>query len=173
MTDLSRRRLLAATGTACTGAVAGCMGSDNESDGNGDGDDGSDSGADENEGNTTTGPAGTRLGTITVDNLSNSSHTIDVIVEFDGTIEAWASESLAASDSTTLERNWSSEPGQFRVIVRADQGAPVEVTPADWNDPACLNLFVRIDRNGELTTQSNTNSGPCGAGDGSGDDADA
>jgi len=170
MSDLSRRRLLAATGTACTGAVAGCMGSDGNG---GNGGDGSDNKGDGNDGSATTDSAGTRLGNITVDNLSNSAHTIDVIVEFDRTIEAWATEGLDANGSTTLERDWPSEPGQFRVTVRADQGEPIEVTPANWNDPACLNLFVRIDQNGELTTQSNTNSGPCSADDGSGDDADA
>ncbi|ELZ19108.1 hypothetical protein [Natrinema limicola] len=33
MSDRSRRRLLAATGTVCTGAVAGCTGSGDKTDG--------------------------------------------------------------------------------------------------------------------------------------------
>ena len=170
MTDLSRRRLLAVTGTACTGAVAGCMGSDG-TEGNGDGR--SDSEADGNDGSTTTDPEWTRLGDITVDNLDDAAHTIDVIVEFDRTIESWATENLAAGGGATLERNWPSEPGQFRVTVRLDQGEPVEVTPADWNEPSCLNLFVRVDRNGELTVLSDTSSGPCSGDDTSDGDTDA
>ncbi|HMB50858.1 MAG TPA: hypothetical protein VKM69_09365 [Natronoarchaeum rubrum] len=170
MTDLSRRRLLAVTGTACTGAVAGCMGSDG-TEGNGDGR--SDSEADGNDGSTTTDPDGTRLGDITVDNLDDAAHTIDVIVEFDGTIDVWATKNLAAGGGATLERDWPSGRQQFRVIVRRDQGEPVEVTPADWNEPSCLNLFVRVDRNGELTVLSNTSSGPCSADDASGGGTDA
>src|SRR6056297_1587847 len=172
MSDLSRRRLLATTGTVCTGAVAGCMGSGDKTDesgGNGDDEPTDDSG---NDGNATADTEGTLLGDITVDNLDQSAHTIDVIVEFDREIEAWATDALEASGGTTLERNWPSEPGQFRVTVRLDQSEPVEVTPADWNDPSCLNLFVRVDRNGELTVLSDTSSGPCSAGDASDGDTD-
>ena len=168
MTDLSRRRLLAAAGTVCTGAVAGCLGGGDEGDGNGTGDD-----AANGDGNETTATGGTRLGDITVDNLDDAAHTIDVIVEFDREIEAWATDALEASGGTTLERNWPSEPGQFRVTVRLDQGEPVEVTPADWNEPSCLNLFVRIDREGKLTILSDTSSGPCGASNESSDGTDA
>ncbi|MFA9416101.1 hypothetical protein [Natrinema sp. HArc-T2] len=175
MSDLSRRRLLATTGTVCTGAVAGCTGGGDKTDENGneenDSDDPNDSGG--NDGSATVDTEGARLGNITVDNLSNSAHTIDVIVEFDREIEAWATEALEASGGMTLERNWPSEPGQFRVTVRLDQGEPVEVTPADWNEPSCLNLFVRIDREGKLTILSDTSSGPCGASNESSDGTDA
>ncbi|MFD1565341.1 hypothetical protein ACFR99_17535 [Haloarchaeobius amylolyticus] len=147
------------------------MGSGDETDGNrGNGDEPDDGRADERS---TVDTAGTLLGDITVDNLDQSAHTIDVIVEFDRTIEAWATEALEAGGGTTLERNWPSEPGQFRVTVRVDQSEPVEVTPADWNEPSCLNLFVRIDRDGALTVLSDTSSGPGSADDGSSDDTSA
>ncbi|WMT10067.1 hypothetical protein NP511_10655 [Natrinema thermotolerans] len=172
MGALPRRKLLAVSGTALTGTVAGCMGGDDGDDGNGDGsgDGGTDDPADgETESETVDG---TILGEITVDNLDGDAHTVDIIVEFDREIEDWATEELEAGGGTTLDRNWPTESGQFRVTTRLDQGEPVEVTPADWNDPSCLNLFVRIDRNGELTLLSDTTSGPCGAGDPSVDDTD-
>lgn len=161
MSDLSRRRLLAATGTALTAAVAGCSSSDDEG-GNGEqGDEPEES----DTGSSTTDPEGTILGEITVDNLDKTSHTIDVLVEFDRTIETWETETLSGDSGTTLDRDWPTEPGRFRVTVRMDQGDPVQVTPANWNEPDCLNLFVRIDRAGELSVLSDTNGGPCGAGE--------
>lgn len=173
MSELPRRRLLAATGTAVTGAVAGCTGSDDSGDsgkgGNGDGQKGeTDADGGETDG-ATTDAEGTILGEITVDNLDSAAHTVDIIVEFDREIEDWATEALEAGDGTTIERNWPSEPGRFRVTTRLDQGEPIEVTPANWNDPPCLNLFVRIDREGQLTVLSDTTSGPCGDGGASGD----
>jgi len=173
MSDLSRRRLLAATGTVCTGAVAGCTGSGDETDGTDGSEDNESAGNGGADGSATVNTGGTLLGDITVDNLDSTAHTVDVIVEFDRTIESWATENLAAGGGATLERNWPSEPGQFRVTVRLDQGEPVEVTPADWNEPSCLNLFVRVDRNGELTVLSDTSSGPCSGDDTSDGDTDA
>lgn len=160
MNDLPRRRLLALSGTALVGTIAGCSSSD---------DDGTD---DDDEEETTTGETdheadheGTVLGDVTIDNYTDSARTVDVIVEYDGEIESWVTESVASKDSRTLERAWPSDPGAFRVTARVDEDEPREITPADRNDPDCLNLFVRIDDDGALSFPTTTDGGPCGEGE--------
>ncbi|MCU4741182.1 hypothetical protein [Natronoglomus mannanivorans] len=149
MSDITRRRILAASGVVATGAVAGCLGGSAEADGNGDSESASSS--------------GTVLGNITVENLADQSHTVDVIVEFDGEIEDWSTHELAADDGDSeLERNWPTTAGSFRVRARLDTERLIEVTPATWNDPDCLNLLVLVDRAGELTIWSDPGGGPCG-----------
>lgn len=174
MKDLPRRRLLAATGTALTVAVAGCSSSDDS--GTNDDETGATDAGDEPDdsetGSTTTEAGGTILGDITIDNLDDSAHTVDVMVEFAGAIEAWATENVASNSGVDLERSWPADPGQLRVIVRLDQGDPVEITPANWNNPDCFNLFVRIDRDGKLTLLSETDGGPCGDGEADIDNAE-
>lgn len=162
MTELPRRRLLAVTGTAVTGALAGCASEDDEENG-GDGEENGGDEADPGEAETgsVTDGDGTVLGEITVDNWADGTHTVDVIVEFDRVIEDWVTEELAPNTDVTLERNWPSDPGQLRVMARLDHGDPAQVTPANWNDPDCLNLYVRIGRDGELSFLSDTSGGPC------------
>ncbi|MGQ3412876.1 hypothetical protein ACT4ML_11525 [Natrinema sp. LN54] len=173
MNELPRRRLLAATGTALTGAVAGCMGGD---DGNGDGGNGNgdgDESADPETGSETTEAAsGTLLGEISLENMHDEAHTIDVIVEFGDGPEHWSTHELPENDGAELERNWPTEPGSFSVMFRLDGGEPTQVTPARWNDPDCVNLFAMIGRNGELTVPSTTEGGPCSSGDATLDDAE-
>lgn len=178
MGELTRRRVLAVAGATTMGAVAGCMGSGddgaeegdgNESDG-GENDGGDSSGTDDGAADQT----GTILGDVTVENLDNTSHTVDVLVEFDGEIEDWSTEALETNgDSTTLERNWPSEPGSFRVVARVDGEEPREVTPADWNDPDCFNLFISVRGDSGVTIASGTSGGPCGSGDADSDNATA
>ncbi|AHF98295.1 hypothetical protein HALLA_04820 [Halostagnicola larsenii XH-48] len=189
MGELTRRRVLAVAGATTMGSVAGCMGSGddgpdgdaedggNESDGGGDGESdggdstGTDDGADDAESADRTG---TVLGDITVENLDDASHTIDVLVEFDGEIEAWSTEVLETNgDSTTLERNWPSDPGSFRVIARVDGEELREATPADWNDPDCFNLFISVRGDDSVTIASGTSGGPCGSGEADADDTTA
>ncbi|ELY45680.1 hypothetical protein [Natronorubrum sulfidifaciens] len=176
MNELPRRKLLAVTGTALTGAVAGCSGSDDDPDDSTEADDpdaGDEADPEPSETDSSTGVAGTVLGDVIVDNSGETEHTVDVLVEFDREIEAWSTETLEANEDVTLERNWPTDPGQFRVVARLDQGEPVEITPARWNDPDCLNLYVRIGREGTLTFLSDTSGGPCGDGDADIDDAEA
>ncbi|MFC6766969.1 hypothetical protein [Natrinema soli] len=173
MSELPRRRLLAVTGTALTGAVAGCTGSDEDAgngNGNGDGSGNGDGNETENESG---GPSGTLLGEISVENLNDESHTVDVIVEFGGDPEHWSTHELAADSGAELERNWSTEPGAFNIVFRLDGGEPTQVTPAKWNDPACINVFALVTRNGELKILSDTDGGACGDGDATVDDAEA
>lgn len=181
MSDLPRRRLLALGGTALTGTIAGCSGSadegdpdadsnsdDGESDGNGnENENGTDSSSDSDGAD---GASGTLLGNVDVENLDNDAHTINVIVEFDGDIEHWSTHELDAGAGATLEQGWPQEAGEFRVILRLDDGEPVQDTAASWNDPDCLNLLVTINRSGALTTHADTSSGPCGDGDASFDE---
>lgn len=167
--DLPRRRLLAVSGTALAGGLAGCS----SDDGNGNGDDGGngDNGKDdgnepeETETESTTDLEGTILGNITVDNSNDSSRTVDVLVELDREIESWETVDLATNEEASLEREWSTDPGNFRVTARLDGETLVQVTPAKWNEPDCLNLLVRINGDGTLTIHGNTDGGPCGTGD--------
>ena len=169
--DLPRRRLLAVSGTALAGGLAGCS----SDDGNGNGDDGNGGDGAENadepeetETESTTDLEGTILGDITVDNSNDSARTVDVLVELDREIESWETVDLATNEEATLEREWSTDPGNFRVTARLDSESLVQVTPAKWNEPDCLNLLVRINGDGELVIHGNTDGGPCGT-----DDADA
>ncbi|ADD05316.1 uncharacterized protein Nmag_1742 [Natrialba magadii ATCC 43099] len=183
MSDLPRRRLLALGGTALTGAIAGCSSSaneddpngndDSETDGTGDEDDTEPGDGDENGDETGTDDAdSTALGDIAVENLSGNDHTVNIILEFDGEIEHWSTHELSAGDGATLDRDWDDDAGEFRVILRLDDGDPVQDTATSWNEPDCLNLLVTINRNGELTTHADTNSGPCGDGDADFDEGD-
>lgn len=180
MGELTRRRVLAVAGATTTGAVAGCMGSGDDPDG------AAEDGGNESDGGDSTGTGGeaddsesadrtgTILGDVTVENLDDTSHTVDVLVEFGGEIEDWSTESLETNgDSTTLERNWPSEPGSFRVVARVDGEELREVTPADWNDPDCFNLFISVRGDSGVTIASGTSGGPCGSGETDGDDATA
>ena len=181
MSDLPRRRLLALGGTALTGAIAGCSSSvsedepngndDSETDGTGDEDD-TEPGDSDGDETGTDDADGTALGDIAVENLSGNDHTVNVILEFDGEIEHWSTHELSAGDGATLDRDWDDDAGEFRVILRLDDGDPVQDTATSWNEPDCLNLLVTINRSGELTTHADTNSGPCGDGDADFDEGD-
>lgn len=180
MPELPRRRLLAGAGTALAGALAGCSSdasddaeeteAENDTAGDGTGDADSDAESGSNGDDDASGDPeadGTALGEISIENVHDRSHTVDVIVEFDGEIEHWTTHELAAGDGTTLERDWPSEAGSFRLMARLDGADLTQVEPAEWNDPACLNLVAMIDRNGTLKLLSDTDGGPCGDGDAS------
>lgn len=160
MSDLPRRRLLAVSGTALAGAFAGCSSSDDD---DGNGDDGDDSEPEETDHEADVG--GTVLGDVTIDNNTGTSRTVDVIVEFDGEIESWVTETVDADASRIIEQEWPSDPGEFRVTARVDGDELRELTPADRNDPDCLNLFVRIDGDGTLSFPTTTDDGACGEGE--------
>lgn len=150
MSDYSRRELLAAAGAATTVAVAGC----------------SESAASGGDGTAV-------LGDISVENLHDEGHTVDVVVEFGDEIDHWSTHELDADEGETIERDWPTDAGTFRVTARLDGGDPVQVTPSMWNDPDCLNLFVLVTREGDLELWSDTSGGPCGAGDPNPDDGAA
>ena len=155
MSELSRRRLLAAAGVAGASAVAGCTGAADEPGDGGDGDD-------ENE----NGTSGTQLGEITVENLDDGDHTVDVLVEFDGEIEHWSTHEFDEENrGVTLEAEWPDEPGAFRVTARLNEDEFTQVDPGNWSGPACINLIVLIQRDGSIQIAGVTDGGPCGGGD--------
>lgn len=178
MRDLPRRRLLALTGTGAVAAIAGCTSSDDAGDDAETGDDpetddGSENGDDETDPDENGGAddaAGTVLGDVTVENLHDEAHTIDVLVEFGDDIEHWSTHELAVDDGTTLDRDWSTDPGEFRVTTRLGRGEPRQITPEKWNNPDCLNIFVLVTRQGDLEVWGDTDGGPCGDGDAEPDD---
>ena len=180
MNKLTRRRLLAVSGVATMGAVAGCTGSSDdeegeenggngsENDGNGNGDDGDEDGGENGE--TRTETSGTVLGGITVENLHEEAHTVDVLVEFAGEIEHWTTHGLeAGGDGADVERDWPTEAGDFRVTLRIDGDEIRQVTAARWNDPDCLSLVVLIDRTGNVRVTGDTDAGVCATDNGDGD----
>ncbi|USZ71112.1 hypothetical protein [Natronosalvus halobius] len=159
MTELTRRRVLAATGIAGAMATAGCLGSADEGDGNENGDG-------PNDGEEEPAPAGTRLGEITVENLDDVDHTVDVLVEYDGEIAHWSTHEFDdETGGATLEADWPDERGDFRVTARIDGTDFTQVTPANWSDPDCLNLIVLVRRDGTVRIAGVTEGGPCGSGD--------
>lgn len=141
MSELTRRRLLAASGAVAMGAVAGCTSSAEESDDSGGGDGGSST-------------DGTVLRSISVENLASRSHTVDVIVEFGGEIEDWSTLELDSNSGEDLDRNWPTESDDFRVRARLDGESVSEVRPATWNNPDCLALTIIVGRNSELSILS-------------------
>lgn len=156
--NLSRRQLLAGVGTALAGVGAGCSTVRPTGDENGDAND-----TDEPEAESEVGTeaSGTTLGEISVENVHGRAHELDVVVEFGGEIEHWTTAELETGEGTTLERAWSSEPGQFRVMARLDEEDPVQVRPETWNEPDCLDLLVWVDRDGELAILSDTDGSYC------------
>lgn len=168
MSGIPRRRLLAVTGVGLAGAVAGCSSSDDET---GDEENGDEDDVPEEETGSSTEVDDSISGKITVDNLDDTTHTIDLLVERDGTFEDWETESLEAGSSITLERSWPSDSEQFRVTTRLNEGEPVDITPSNWNDSTCLNIFVRITGDDSMTHSSNTSDVSC-AGDDDSDDGD-
>ncbi|WP_049928160.1 hypothetical protein [Halopiger goleimassiliensis] len=182
MTGIARRRLLAGTGTALAGVLAGCSGGDD----GGNGEDGTDENAtdDERDADDEASPAtghesdvadddastdgdssdaadGTVLGEVSLENVHDRAHTVDVIVEFDGHVEHWTTHDLEPSSGVTLERDWPTEPGSFRLLARRGDEL-TQVEPDRWNDHDCLDLVAFIGRDGELRFLVDNDGTHCG-----------
>ncbi|MCU4751725.1 hypothetical protein OB919_06980 [Halobacteria archaeon AArc-curdl1] len=156
MTDITRRQALAATGLTGAVALAGCAGA-----------------ADDDGGSEESNPEGTILGEITVENLANTDHTVDVLVEFDGEIEHWSTHEFdETSEGVTLEGDWPDDHGSFRVTARLDEGKFTNVTPGGLSNPSCVNLFILVQREGSIRIAGVTDGGPCGSGDAALEDAE-
>ncbi|ADB58987.1 hypothetical protein Htur_0086 [Haloterrigena turkmenica DSM 5511] len=160
MSGIQRRRLLAATGVGLTGAIAGCLGSD-ETDG-ANGDENGDEDGNENETETEDDEIAESVsGTIVVDNLDDASHTFDILIEYDGQIQHWETRSPGADETLSFDHSWSVDREQFRVTARLNGGEPVNITPSNWNESSCLSIFVRITDGETMTYSSNTDPGHC------------
>lgn len=126
MSTFTRRQFLSGAAVAGAVAVAGC------SDGDASG-------------------GGTVLGQLSVQNLHDEPHTVDVLVEFGDELVHWTTHELegrTGDNDVELESTWPSEAGEFRVRARldADTDSTIERTPADWNDPDCLDLKIEVGR---------------------------
>lgn len=163
MTELTRRRILSVTGAVGAVAVAGCSSSADEDDEEENGDDEEENGGEES------GPRGTELGEIALENVDDEAHTIDVIVEIDEEIEHWSTHELTegsgSNSGLSLERDWSTEPSNFRVTVRLDGDEFIQRTSDRWSEYPCINLMAFIDRSGDVLLLSASDGGACGSGD--------
>lgn len=128
MTSPSRRRLLAAIGTA---SVAGCL---SLGDGNG---------------------GASRLNEVRFANGNEAEpRTVDLRVTWDGEVVHDRSYDLAAkrpgadgSSRAVAERTWPDAPGQFVVDARVRGKEWVALDPADWNYPDCFTVFGSVEGN--------------------------
>lgn len=168
MTVRTRRRFLAAAAGGWMAATAGCLSGGDDGDEGTEDDEpaedpetGSDNSTDDED--ETPSVTGTVLGDITIDNLHDAAHTVDVRVEINGETQAWVSKDVESrTGSVELEQTWDTTGGDFSVQVRLDGANFIEVTPDDWNDPDCISLIVVIDSSGTLRVAGDTTRGFCG-----------
>lgn len=166
MTLRTRRRFLGIAAGAGVATTAGCLSGDDGEDGDdGDEDEPTEnvsSSGDPSDDDDSSSVTGTVLGDITIDNLHDAAHSVDVQVEINGETQAWVSKDVEARNgSVALEQSWDTDGGNFRVRVRLDGTEFVEVTPEDWNDPDCISLIVVIDASGSLRVAGDTTGGYC------------
>jgi len=147
MSGYSRRRLLAVGGTVTVGAIAGCM----------------DSGT-----TTETTPAGDGpvLETIALENLTSRSQTLDIIIQWGDTIEYWEEHELdAISDSgdssLLLDSGWPTDPDEFQVTIRLDDGTRAQFRSTELPDRECQHLAVLILRDGDLSILTEVSDSGC------------
>ena len=147
----TRRDLLAATGLAAAGATAGCLGlggDGGEGDGDGDGD-GSNSGRAQAAEN----PDTVRLQELSVQNNHDEAHQVQLAVEADDDVLHLDNYELeSAGGSRTLEGDWNSEAGSYRIHARLDDGEirSTDVTEGIPESASCVKVLVRIDGGGGL-----------------------
>lgn len=137
MSGYSRRRLLAVGTAVGIGTVAGCLDNGETAEAIPDGD----------------GPV---LETVRLENLNSSPHTLDLIIQWGDEIEYWDEHELSAiSDSDTSSRllaeGWPTDPGEFQLTVRLDDGTRKRVSSTELPERDCLNLLVLVSRAGELS----------------------
>jgi hypothetical protein len=132
MTRLTRRRLLAAAGTA---TVAGCLGGDG---GGGDGDGSPDE----------TDAEGVTLSEVDLINSDDDAHTVHLQVERNGSVVNWSVHDLAAQDgegtsTAAVAASWPDDPGTYTFEVRVDgETAATTFETSEW---ACLGVLVKIE----------------------------
>ena len=147
MSGYSRRRLLTAGGAVTIGAIAGCLDNGNTAEATPDGD----------------GPV---LETIALENLNSRSHALDIIIQWDDEIEYWEEHELAAisdsgDSSLLLEDGWPTDPDDFQLTVRLDDGTLERFRSTELPDRDCLSLVVLVSREGELSILTEVSGGAC------------
>lgn len=154
MSEFTRRRLLAIGGAVTAGGLAGCSGSSDEP-------------TDASEDTSIAGPV---LEAISLENLHDSAHTLDIIIQWNDQIEYWTPHELAANNATeegksslALDRDWPTEPGEFQLIVRLDTDTRAQFSSTQFPDRDCLDLLVMVTREGQLTILTDVSGGACSA----------
>ena len=133
--------MVAGVGVASVAAVAGCL-------------DGIDADGDE-------ASSGTTLGSVSIENLDSSSHTVDVIVQRDSEVEHWSTHELDGGEGTDIEADWSDEPGAFQIITRLDHDELRRTSLSEFDRQDCINLTVIVGRDGGLSVLTETDAGEC------------
>jgi len=149
MSEYTRRRLLAIGGAATVAGLAGCSGAENTADADG----------------SVSASTGSVLETITLENLDDQSHTLDILFERDGEVEYWRPHELGATgeddSSLTLRGEWPTEPGTFQLIIRLDDDTRAQFSSTQLPDRDCQNLVVLVSREGELSVLTDVSGGAC------------
>ena len=139
----TRRDLLAASGLAV--ASAGCLGIGGD---DGESDDGNAGRAQASE-----NPETVRLQELSVQNNHDESHQVQLAVEADDDVLHLGNYELeAAGGSRTVEGDWNSEAGSYRIHARLDDGEirSTDVTEGVPESASCVKVLVRIDGGGSL-----------------------
>jgi len=137
MSGYSRRRLLAVGSAVSVGALAGCVGN----------------GETTRETPRGDGPV---LETIALENLNSRSHALDIIMQWDDEIEYWEEHELgpisdSGDSSLLLDSGWPTDPGDFQLTVRLDDGTRARFSSTELAEQDCQNLVVLVSREGELS----------------------
>ena len=140
MAKLSRRQVLSGVGVASVGAVAGCL----------DGADADDEAA-----------SGTTLGSVSIENLDSTSHTVDVIVQRENEVEHWSTHELNGGEGTDIDPDWSTDPGAFQIITRLDHDELRRTSLSSFDRQDCINLTVIVGRDGGLSVLTETDASEC------------
>lgn len=146
MSGYSRRRLLAVGSTVTVGAIAGCTDSETTPE--------------------TTAGDGPVLETITLENLNNRSQTLDIIIQWDDTIEYWEEHELEAisdsgDSSLLLDGGWPTDPGEFQVTIRLGDGTREQFSSTELPDRDCVHLAAILSRDGELSILTEVSDSGC------------
>lgn len=139
----TRRDLLAASGLAV--ASAGCLGLGGD---DGEGDDGNTGRAQASE-----NPETVRLQELSVQNNHEEAHQVQLAVEADDDVLHLDNYELeSAGGSRTVEGDWNSEAGSYRIHARLDDGEirSTDVTDGVPESASCVKVLVRIDSAGSL-----------------------
>jgi hypothetical protein len=154
MSEFTRRRLLAIGGAVTAGGMAGCSGSGDEP-------------AETTAETSVDGPV---LEAISLENLHDSAHTLDIIIQWNDQIEYWTTHELTANNATeggqsslVVDREWPTDPGEFQLIVRLDTETRARFSSTQLPDRDCLDLLVMVTREGQLTILTDVSGGACSA----------
>lgn len=154
MSEYTRRRLLAVGGAATVAGLAGCSGAENTA-----------NAAAEGETEPSQASTGSVLETISLENLDDQSHTLDVFFERDGEVEYWRTHELEATgeddSSLTLDGEWPTEPGRFKLIIRLDDDTRAQFTSTQLPDRDCQKLVILVSREGDLSILTDVSNEGC------------